>query len=772
MRGAAASPGHRLAAGALLLLLAGCESVYEARPTPETERDGQNAVRRFFSAENLRAATFDPETGQVLRTDLPPSAGLTENFIDGPLADGQPQFRQYYERQLYGGLGRTPPPDGTLDAGAVTISVDDDLENAEPAVSLSFENDSLDFVLQQILGGVLGENYIATTGDVGPVNFTTERPIPVTQLVPVLRDILGRYGLVLRRINGIYHIAPPGTIDALVQLQASGERSDFQLAVLPLGSGEAEDVAPVVEALLPESASVVGVESANSVVVAALPQDIQAIRQLIDELFGAESGTDIVAIIPVRESAPEVVVEELRGIFDPRAAENPSLDVTMVPLPAQRAILVAAATRQQIADVRALVAEIDIDLRERPALRSIQLNYLSALEVADQIAAVLGDGQLLILPDMPTAEQTQSRILQARANRQQGGVDGVSVTAEQQQAGNLSQPALLRDGQPAGGGGGDGGGNGGDGGSGEDGGPSEPPENAVAAGPVVVPDVRNNVLLVRSTFEDFEEIERLVKSLDTPLPQLVLEATILEVALNDQLDYGVQFFLQENGITVRSTQGPAALADPALPGLAALANFGAFTGVNIDVLLTALQQVTDLRVVSSPYVSVVSGETAQLFVGDEIPFLTASQESSTDGTVTVTNEVETRDTGITVNITPVVRPDDTVRMQIFTEVSSAVQEGLIDDPTPTISRRRINSDLAVTSGQTVLLGGLIQNRLQLAEGGIPVLRQIPLFGNLFGTKASDVDRVELLILVTPRAIRTGREIERITREVRRQSVRF
>jgi general secretion pathway protein D len=262
-------------------------------------------------------------------------------------------------------------------------------------------------------------------------------------------------------------------------------------------------------------------------------------------------------------------------------------------------------------------------------------------------------------------------------------------------------------------------------------------------------------------------IREVVEALDVPLEQVVIEATILEVTLTDDLEYGVQFFLEENGITLRSGLGPGSPTDSGGSGAVALATFVAFTGVNIDVLVSALQDVTDINVISSPYLAVIDGEPARLFVGDEIPLEIASQESTDDGTVTVTTEIERRDTGIIVEVTPVIRPDASVRLLVNTEVSTALPATEGNELTTTIQQRSVNSDLVVSSGQTVLLGGLIQDRLALTDRGVPVLKNVPVLGSLFGVKGSDVQRTELLVLLTPRVIRTGGEIDRVTRLVER-----
>jgi general secretion pathway protein D len=188
---------------------------------------------------------------------------------------------------------------------------------------------------------------------------------------------------------------------------------------------------------------------------------------------------------------------------------------------------------------------------------------------------------------------------------------------------------------------------------------------------------------------------------------------------------------------------------------------------NVNVVLSALQAVTNVRVISSPYLTVLDGKPARLSIGDEVPFLTASTEASNDGTTTTTNQIEVRETGIILDVTPRVGADNSVVLTINQEVSSVAPGGAqVNELTPTIQQRTIQSDILVKSGRTALLGGLIQDSNTRTTTKVPVVGDIPVLGGLFKQNNNELVRTELLVMITPRVVRKPSQLEHITRQLR------
>ncbi len=195
--------------------------------------------------------------------------------------------------------------------------------------------------------------------------------------------------------------------------------------------------------------------------------------------------------------------------------------------------------------------------------------------------------------------------------------------------------------------------------------------------------------------------------------------------------------------------------------------FSAFVAGNgARAVLRALDTVTDVNVISSPQVLVLDNQTATLQVGDEVPVATQSAVDVNDGDTTVVNAIEFRDTGVILSVTPRVNAGGLVTMEVEQEVSDVVQTETSGIDSPTIKQRRIVSTVAVQSGQTVALGGLIRDSAGTVRAGVPLLKDIPLLGWLFSSNRVETGRTELVVLLTPRVVRNQQEATVVTDELR------
>ena len=296
--------------------------------------------------------------------------------------------------------------------------------------------------------------------------------------------------------------------------------------------------------------------------------------------------------------------------------------------------------------------------------------------------------------------------------------------------------------------------------------PAKPGNQAVAAkAPRFMADEPSNALLVWATRREYDVISEVLAKLDiTPL-QVLIEGTVIEITLRDRLRYGLQYFLEFGDVSAIFTRDDSrTTVNPTVPGF----------GVTIEgsnnskLVIDALSDLTDVRVVSSPQLLVVDGETARLHVGDQVPIVTRSSSTAVTDDTRVVNEIEYRDTGVTLHVTPKIKASGMVSLEIVQEVSDVVRTSSSNIDSPTFQQRRINSTAAVENGSTVLLAGLIREREDDAENGIPGLHTLPIIGKLFGTTDSDRQRTELIVLITPRVIRDRVDAKNVTRDLLRR----
>ena len=283
-----------------------------------------------------------------------------------------------------------------------------------------------------------------------------------------------------------------------------------------------------------------------------------------------------------------------------------------------------------------------------------------------------------------------------------------------------------------------------------------------------VADTRTNTVMVYSSYSIFKLVRERVKALDVPQAQVVIEAMVAEVTLNDSLDRGVEAFLSAMGLDLASsaTGGKPALRSGVAGGAFLHAQIGLPGAAQADVILHALQSVTNVKVISTPYLTVVDGKTARLVIGDQVPFATTTVNVTLAGATTTSGQITVRDTGIVLEVTPKIRADNSAVLVVDQSVSNAKTTAAGSDLTPTISTRQVKSEIIVQSGSTILLAGLMQEGSDRTETGVPVARSIPIVGELFKQVLDKASRRELIVLITPRVVRHSSQLENITRQLR------
>jgi general secretion pathway protein D len=282
----------------------------------------------------------------------------------------------------------------------------------------------------------------------------------------------------------------------------------------------------------------------------------------------------------------------------------------------------------------------------------------------------------------------------------------------------------------------------------------------------IIADERNNKLLIKASGRDLRKILSILRRIDLPPLQVLINATLAEVTLNDNLQYGVQFFLEKNNGNaglLGFTNGSALEISPPVPGL----NFivGSVAG-NPRVIIDALATETAVRVVSSPSVVVLHNQPATLQVGDEVPIVTRQAQGVVNADSPIVNEIQYKNTGVILKVTPRINSNGLVTMDIEQEISS-VPRTTSENLTPTISQRRISSTIAVESGQMVVLGGLISEQIDRDKSSIPLLGKIPYLGDVLGG-ATDKSkaRTELIVFLQPVVIRDPQDAARVAEEMR------
>jgi general secretion pathway protein D len=294
--------------------------------------------------------------------------------------------------------------------------------------------------------------------------------------------------------------------------------------------------------------------------------------------------------------------------------------------------------------------------------------------------------------------------------------------------------------------------------------PSTPP---VLPGVRITPDITNNALLIYANQDQYRIIERALNQLDRPQLQVAIELTIAEVSLNNNLNYGVQFFLKSNDIGLRGDKG-SLINSTAGPVLAqTLPGFNFLLGSQVEprVIINALHTYTNVKVLSNPSLVVIDNQPATLQVGDQVPITTGTATLLT-GNNAVVNTVDYRNTGIILRVVPRINSNGNVLLDIEQEISNVADTSTPGSLTPTLSQRRVKSSISVASGQTVLLAGLIGETQSKTRSGVPILDQLPGVGEAFSQNTKVVQRTELIIFIRPQIIRDSVDASIVAEELR------
>ncbi|RMB08162.1 type II secretion system secretin GspD [Eilatimonas milleporae] len=622
-------------------------------------------------------------------------------------------------------------------------------------LKLNFQNADIAAVADAVLGEALGLTYSIDPSIDGRITLQTNEAVPREAVLFALESALQPVGVSLVDEGGFYKLMPAldrtrdGTTP-VVGLSAKQLRAGYGVHVVPLSFTSAERVAELITPFVPARAKITVDPQRNLLMIAGTgPERLSLVDMVsvfdVDWMSGLTYG-----LVPLRAAEASALVRELDTVFSSASDGLASDVIRFVPVERLNAILVIAANADLLVRAEEWVEQLDTggeNAGNRLYIYKVQNGR------ARDLAAVLGGL-------FGAQQQVQSF----------AGAGGV---APGQRAAVMNAPMPGRGGAPLGGGAGQGASAFGAGQTARD-------ANTISAGtprvsqsePLVsfanermriIADERNNALLVLATPGDYQLVRNSIRQLDVEPLQVLIDAAVIEVGLNDDLEYGVQWFFESGDFNFTNTSGTSNTITPSAPGFSGIFNSG-----DVNIIVDALDSVTDIEILSSPQLMVMNNQTATLQVGDEVPVPQGTALNLQGDSDTLFNTITFRSTGVILQVTPRVNANGMVLLDIEQEVSSVVETESSGIDAPTIQQRRISSTVAVRSGETLALGGLIQSSTTIIDSGVPVLKNIPLLGNAFKNRDERRQRTELLILVTPRVVGSVEEARSVTEELRRR----
>jgi general secretion pathway protein D len=263
---------------------------------------------------------------------------------------------------------------------------------------------------------------------------------------------------------------------------------------------------------------------------------------------------------------------------------------------------------------------------------------------------------------------------------------------------------------------------------------------------------------------DYQRVLRVVQGLDVVASQVLIEAVIAEVSLDDDPQFGLQWQFAKNGT-------PTATFSNALTGGVA-ASFPGFNyavnTANIAATLSALNALTHVNIISTPSLMVLDNKTARLQIGDQVPITTQAATSTVTSQTAIVNSITMQDTGVILSVRPRINESGRVQLDIEQEVSSVVKTTTSNIDSPTIQQRSVKTTVVVSDGEVLALAGMIQDSASKSSNQLPILGDIPGIGAMFANRKDSVAKTELVILITPKVVRDGAESRLVMEEYRRK----
>lgn len=654
-----------------------------------------------------------------------------------------------------------------------------------------FEDAPLADVVHIILRDILKVDYLIHSQLTGNVTLATRGDVSGDQAIYLLESALQANGVVMARdTRGVYHVGRPEALQGIVAAPRLAGNGVFPagtgVVVVPLQYIGATEMATILRPLLPPSA-LVRVDPLRNLLVLSGSR-VQAEGWLdivatfdVDLLKGMSVGVFPLKYASVREIDAALRMLSNGGGAAPVATPGRPAALPTAPGAGQAGSQGSATPGASLAEGNPLFG----------AIRVLPLERINSLLVVSPRAALLDDARMWIERlDRPgsSASEAQLQIYAVRngsaahlANVLNGlfGVEGSSSSGQRNGAPvapGLTSAVSSTSGLSSAGATGGLQALPGAGQLGTSQTRNTAPTTTTAQGARIMADELNNAVLVYSLPSEYVKIEATLRRLDLPPTQVLIEASIIEVTLGDELQYGLQWYFNDTargGLTGTGafSQSPTGILGTQPAGVVQPAGFS-YTVKNtlgqVKAVLTALADKSLVKVISSPSLMVLDNHTAGISVGNQQPI--RSSETITSGG-NVSTSIQYKDTGVNLQVTPSVSAENVVTMQINQAVTDVGQVDLATGQRSFL-QRQIASKVAVRSGETLVLGGLIRDNDTTGKSGLPILSEIPVFGALFGTQTRSASRTELLVIITPKVVRSDIDIRDVGAELRERMKSF
>jgi general secretion pathway protein D len=641
------------------------------------------------------------------------------------------------------------------------------VQPAGGGVILNFEAADLREVVRNILGDILNENYTIDPAVGGSVTIRTSTGIPREALTATLETLLRANGATMVKNGGLYQVVPQAVAvrgNTVPQLGNSTRAlpSGFSVQIVPLRYVGVKEMVRLLEPFAKDAQAVRPDELRNLLILAGTERELKNLMDTID-MFDIDWMAGMSAgVFTLQNSDVKSVMAELDKIIGDKNLSPLAGILRIVPLERMNALLVITPQPAYLDEVKKWIDRLD----KTGGGDSGGLQFY-VYNLSNQRAEKLG----------PLLQQAFT----GRASQPTGAA--APTVAPGTPAGTIVNPPTFTPVNPA---------------TGSNISPAPVTATATASGPgtgsgivrnlQVVADKDNNTLLIIATAAEYSVIEAALRKLDVPQRQVVMEVTIAEVTLTDDIQFGVDWLFKggaPSGSSSRSGSGgnlnsllvgsgnpanPTSTTNPIVKlaqGFTYILNNTNFPG-GIQAALKLLDAYGNTKVIANPHVAALDNQKATIKSGDRIPISSNTTVGGTLNGITTTSQYI--DTGVLLQVTPHINSGGLVTLDVQAEVSVPGNSGcpVEQQCAPPISTRSVQTLIAVPSGRTMVMGGLINESRANTSQGIPLISRIPFLGGLFGEQELKNNRTELVLFITPRVVEDEKDIGLVVDDLRKR----
>ncbi len=621
--------------------------------------------------------------------------------------------------------------------------------------TLNFEDAALSEVIKVILSDTLGESYMVNPKVVGKVTLQTSRPLTREELLPTLELLLQVNNAALIKDGTMFRIEPLSSalkagVNTSVAGRGKGPSAGYQVQIMPLQYVGVEEMREILEPMVSGSAILRADKARNLLMVAGTAKELESIKQTVstfdvDYMSGMSFG-----IFTLKNSDVETLNKELEAVYNLAEGSPMAGMFKLVPIERMNAILAITPQPRYLDKIKLWINRLD---RAVGSAGGGVIVYRCQHVKADELAATLNE--IFTGREKKTKEPTVA-----------AGRKATKISSRNKKTKTKTKKTTRRISSSR---------------------KSSAPDISGIGDVRIIADEPNNSIVIVATPQEYETIKAVIKELDVMPLQVLIEATIIEVRLSEQTKYGVSWGLGTNrGVTsstdkdgnITEAGGSGAARGMAQLGqLAAAAASGASTGGfsyvisnvsnTVQAAIDAFGVDDNINVLSTPSLMVLNNQEAIITVGNKVPTRTnevTNLGAGVSNTTAVNSGIESTDTGVKLKVTPRVNANGVVIMEIEQSVKEATETKTSNIDSPTILNREINTTVAIYSGETVVLGGLIDETYSDVTTGIPWLKDLPYVGVLFGETDRKKRKSELIVLITPKVVQNKADARRETRK--------